>query len=536
MSADLNQWSTIHPLFGQATMPGWVPEEDRDRLNAYQKYDQIYWNDEKQYALRVLEGEQPLYIPNARIIVDTTSHYLLKGLKITCPNKATQEVIDNFLKREMFYSRFHTAKQSGVARGDWVYHMTANPGKAAKSRITLTSIDPATVFPVYDPDIPERMIACHIARPWREPGDPKSYTRALTYRRVDGTFGETQKITRREAIYSNDEPWWGEDAIIQRTLLPEGDLDSRIKSLPIYWFKNRSWQGDDFGSSELRGFEQILENISQNSTDISAALSLEGLGVYATDGGRPVREDGTEIDWEVAPGRVMEVPQGSYFRRVEGVGSITPAKDQIDYLEDRVNKAAGLSDVALGNVDPVTAASGIALAIHFQPTLAKIEIRDQHGIDILTQLFFDWKTWYEVFEKESLDGDIIPVIGEKLPLDRTARLNELNNMFDRKAISKQFYRDEMEKLGYTFPEDIEKQIQEESQAAAEAARQAFVASQGGQDAVDAANAANNQDSAGKKPTGTGGPNNRQTTLPQPTGNGSNNRNRPNESSGSEAKH
>jgi hypothetical protein len=59
-----------------------VSEEERDRVASYLKYDELYWNDETQFALRVLEGESPIYIPNARTIVDTTSHYLLKGLQI----------------------------------------------------------------------------------------------------------------------------------------------------------------------------------------------------------------------------------------------------------------------------------------------------------------------------------------------------------------------------------------------------------------------------------------------------------------------
>jgi hypothetical protein len=156
-------------------------------------------------------------------------------------------------------------------------------------------------------------------------------------------------------------------------------LPPSITTIPVYWFKNIDWEGQKFGSSELRGFEGLLRGVSQAGTDQSAALSLEGLGVYATDGGRPVDESGTETDWEVAPGKVMEVPTGSYFRRVEGLGSLKPSMDHINYLESKLREAGGLSDVALGRVDVQTAQSGIALAIKFMPTLAKIEERDQAG-------------------------------------------------------------------------------------------------------------------------------------------------------------
>src|SRR6187402_3503831 len=130
MSDDPDQWSTTKAYVGkEASLMTWVPEDDRPRLAAYFQYDDMYWNDPRQFALRVLEGEEPVYIPNARTVVNTTAHYFLKGLEITCTVERTKQALDDLLKREMFYSRFNDAKVSGVARGDWVLHMTANPTK-----------------------------------------------------------------------------------------------------------------------------------------------------------------------------------------------------------------------------------------------------------------------------------------------------------------------------------------------------------------------------------------------------------------------
>ena len=136
MSED-NQWSSTKPYLGSNVMAAmtWVPEEDRARLAAYDKYDQMYWNDPRQFALRVLDEESPVYIPNARTVVNTTSHFLLKGLDIHTEDATTAKALDDFLEREMFYSRFDSAKQTGIARGDYVFHMTANPNKAAGTRI-----------------------------------------------------------------------------------------------------------------------------------------------------------------------------------------------------------------------------------------------------------------------------------------------------------------------------------------------------------------------------------------------------------------
>ena len=526
MSDDPDQWSTTKAYVGkEASLMTWVPEDDRPRLAAYFQYDDMYWNDPRQFALRVLEGEEPVYIPNARTVVNTTAHFFLKDLELSCTDDKTKLALDKFLKREEFYSRFNDAKVSGVARGDWVLHLTADPKKEAGSRVSLTVVEPMDVFPIWDEDQPGKMIGCHIAMSYIPPKDDdpeqKMRLRRLTYRLEEDEQG-TKRVTREEGIYVIDNTLSlagvqeGKAKLI-KVILPKGYLDASITAIPVYWFKNQAWGGDDYGSSELRGMERLTEVISQGSTDVTGALSLEGLGVYATDGGRPVEQDagGTmvETDWEVAPGKVMEVPSGAYFRRVDGVGSITPAIDNIAYLEKKIHGALGLSDVALGDVEATVAQSGIALAIKFLPTLARLESRDKAGLSKLTHLFYDWKTWHGVFEKELLTGDIVPVIGEKLPMDRVAKLNELNNMMDRKIISTQFYRDEMEKLGYNFPDDIQQQIDDEIDKAFERQMQNMMA------------AAAQQNSGDDESSG--------STLPS-GGNKSNNKNAPNESKGTEA--
>lgn len=519
---DFGPYSSVKPLISD--MPTWYPDDHRDRVAAYLKYDELYWNDDLQFPLRVLVGEQPLYIPNARTVVDTTAHYLLKGLQLTVEdpekNTALKTALDDFTKREMFYSRFHIAKHSGVARGDFALHLTADPSKPAGSRLSLNSVDPCMVIPIYDDDDLDKLVRVHLVDVYVDAEDSATQKlKKLTYEyvEVDGQ----KRVSRSEGIYKLDQKWWGQEPNLIKTTIPLGLLPESITTIPVYWFKNIDWQGQQFGSSELRGYEKLLQGVSQAATDQEMSLALEGLGVYATDGGAPVNDKGQEEDWQVSPGKVMEVPSGAYFRRVEGVGSVKPSMDHIDYLERKLYQSAGMTDVALGQVDVVTAQSGIALAIKFMPTLAKIEERDQAGVEKVTQLFFDWKAWHQVYEGEALTGDILPVIGQKLPDDRTAAVNELNNMVDRGIISKKYYRQEMQKLGYVFPEDIESEIHDEKMQEAE--EKAAAAPQPlQQNAMDAANGNI------PPPPGRGG----NGTLPPP-GSKSNNKNRPNESKGTE---
>lgn len=471
-----SQWSTLAGLPSDTNIGAWIPQEDQERVKAYRKYDQMYWNDPRQYSLRVLEGEDPIYVPNARTIVDTTSHYLMKDMVLRVPQPDHFSTLalrlQEFLDRETFYARFQVAKHTGIARGDFVFHLSANPLKQRFSRISLNSVNPSSVFPVWDSNSPDKMVACFLVEPIYvigEDGQTETQVKKLTYRLVEA-LGQ-RRVFREEAVYRVSPPWYSEDAentsYLRHTIAP-GLLDVNINTIPVYWFKNLPWDGQTYGSSDLRGIETILKAISQGTTDTQGALSLEGLGVYATDGGRPIDDNGNEVNWEISPGKVMEVPPNSKFWRVQGVGTISPMKEQLERLEKKMHEGAGLTAVALGGGDIPIATSGVALTIQFSPTLAKIEERDIFGVARLNQLFYDWKVWHQAFEQEILEGEIVPELGAKLPVNRVELVNELNNMLDRRVISTRYYRDQMAILGYKFPDSIESDIVEDVELAAKA--------------------------------------------------------------------
>lgn len=464
----MTPYSTVMPLIG-ADRATWVPEEEAERISSYQKYDELYWNHQGAFKLTMRGTEdRPIYVPEPRAIVDATAHFLLKGLDIKIDgvefNDPKYAVFKAFLKREKFFTRFHTAKHAGVVRGDYVIHIVADPTKPPTSRISMATVDPASYFPVWDDIDPDKKIGVDLVEQYLTE-DNYVRLKMQSYRYV--VIQGRRRVSSKTVVVELDQWWNPREQKITEVINDEKLLPESILTIPVYAFKNIDWDGQPYGSSELRGFERIFSAINQSISDEELALALEGLGVYATDAGAPENDDGEEEDWVIAPAKVLELPSGSYFKRVEGVGSIQPMQDHIKYLTEGLYKAAAHFEP--GKVQVTEAESGIALALKFLPTLAKIEQRDLEAVGTLEQMWFDLRGWFQAYENVLIEQDFVVTLGEKLPRNRTAELNELNNLLDRKVVSRKWYRAKMrEKFGYDIPEDIDNEILEEEKALAEA--------------------------------------------------------------------
>jgi hypothetical protein len=361
-------------------------------------------------------------------------------------------------------------------------------------------------FPEYDPDDLNRIIAVNLVELIvAEDQEGGVIIHRQRYSYDQPAAGENRKVISQEATYKAKQWWDGKTQVRIQQISAPFFLPDPINTIPVYAYKNKPWQGQPFGCSELRGHESLQARINQSTTDEDVALALEGLGVYATDAPQPTRViDGREtvIPWVIAPGFVAEVPTGSYFRRVEGLKSVEPFQAHIKFLQDSMYEATATFRPT--EVDAQVAQSGIALAIKFLPTMAKLEERDLLGVSKTQQMTHDLKAWFMAY-----DGVTIPeteealiTLGDKLPEDKAAKLNVLNNMLDRKTVTKEWYREQIHELyGLEIPDNMEKLLEDEARAAMELQQEMMP----------------------------------DTGIDGGTDNQSNNRNRPNESGGTEAK-
>jgi hypothetical protein len=115
--------------------------------------------------------------------------------------------------------------------------------------------------------------------------------------------------------------------------------------------------------------------------------------------------------------------------------------------------------------------------LQMAPMLAKVGEKDQLVADTHDQMFFDLVNgWFPAYESTSFgDARVRACFGDKLPVDRKAKFDELLAMLNAKIISVPFFRAEMTKLGYKFPEDMDADILKTTQALSQATLDPFAA-------------------------------------------------------------
>lgn len=474
MANDFTPYATGRSMFGQVTKPSFISDSlEIERLQSYLLYEELYWNAPDIFKLSMRgTNSMPIYVPSGRTIVDTSNRYTANNFALNIRTRtgapvnndvlAARIAMSDLFARERFLAKFLGAKRYCQIQGDWIWHITADPAKPVGTRLTLTTLDPSMYFPIRDPNNVEKILGVMLAEEVSEDGDPAIHR--LMYRKVVGT--STVTITVQEDIMSI-ENWQDIEATPVRVVKASTALPPEITSIPVYHTKNFEEPNNPFGSSEMRGLETIMAAINQTMSDEELALALEGIGQYVTDAPHPVDpRTKNPVSWQLGPGSVNHIPPGHKFDRVGGVGNVSPYGDHYDRLWNAMKWASASPDIAVGTVDVTIAESGIALALQMAPILAKAAEKDELITSTHDQMFFDILTmWYPAYEETSF-GDVTVecLVGEKLPIDRAARFQELNDMLDRGVIDTEYYRMEAAKLGYVFPEDMANRVAAERKA------------------------------------------------------------------------
>jgi hypothetical protein len=462
-------WSTVAALI--TAKPSWVPALDQQRVLAYDQYDSLYWNNNTNLRLimRGTDDLRPIFVPEARTIVEATHRYVGTGFtfKVSTDTgspssqEAAKAAFTALFRRERLTSRYNDNKRFGLVRGDWCWHVQADPEKEQGKRLRILPVHPGNYFPVFESDMidggdPDKIVKVHIAE--RIVGtDGKPFVRRQTYERF-----EDSPIIWSSCYTFDEEKWFVEGGKPLEEILAPTPLDPLITAFPVYHIKNRTEPLNPWGSSELRGLERIVAALSQSVSDSDMALALEGLGVYYTESAGTFRDqNGDLVDPQLFPGTIL---RGTKLERVQGIGSLGPYGEHIERLIRFCRESSGTPDAAVGKVDVAVAESGVALLLQLGPMLAKAGEADAHIIDVHTQMFYDLvQGWFPAYEQLNFtDAEVLPVLGAKVPPNVAAAITQSSALVVAGIMSKQTAREYLATLGVPFAADEEARLEAEA--------------------------------------------------------------------------
>lgn len=501
-------YETAAPL--ERSAPGYVTaEDDIARVRAYATYEDIWNNVPTAFEALLRAGDDPLarrYVPVVRDIIEATNRYLAQDMETVwepLPGATVTEEqmtewrarLASFWAREEVGIKFLSNKRWTLIKGDGILHLTADSSKPEGQRVRLTEVEPEQYFPIWDPADGERVLGCYLASIVLN-DEGEEVVQRIEYRRVlneeqsaDLNGAPVGSIFYRLGFFELDgwddrdpddelapvdPPEWAMPAEGAPDPFAGFALAPVITTLPVYHIRNRRRGGKAgrFGVSEMQGLESVFAGIIQNTSDEDLTVAMDGLGVYWTNSGKSRDERGQEIPWSIGPATVAELEPNGQMGRIQGVNSVQPYQDHISYLTNVARGANGAPAVASGQVDASTAMSGIALRIHFMPTLAANAEREVEMASKWTHLLYDllnmWFPTYEGWQPLPLQPSV--VFGDPLPPDRQAIIAEVSALLSPvQLVSKQWAAEYLaERLGYKFPKGMLEDAAAEAQAALDA--------------------------------------------------------------------
>jgi hypothetical protein len=143
---------------------------------------------------------------------------------------------------------------------------------------------------------------------------------------------------------------------------------------------------------------------------------------------------------------------------------VIPYQDHISYLHEQLDLGSGTPAIAKGDVDVQVAESGVALAIRMGPMMARVSEKEQDITDVTSNMMYDLRKWAQAYEPtvRSVMEEIrwIPTYGEKIPINRKQRFQEIMQLVENKMVSRKWAKAELVKIGFDLPDSYDDMMNE----------------------------------------------------------------------------
>ena len=434
------------------------------RLNRYSMNWAMYLG--HHYSYRRQTGESQIVLNYFRAITDFINNFTFgKGVEFRSP-KETEAIVPDLLERVWEVDNNKATVlweigQQGAVSGDCFIKIAYEEayqdaaGRVHPGRVRILPLNSSFAFPEFHPHDRERLIRFKLK--YRFWGTSLEGTRQVfTYTEIltDDTIEE----------YINDEM-----------------IDSRpnpLGTIPVIHIPNIRISGSPWGLSDCDQIVSINRTYNEVSTDIADIVNYHAAPVTVIIGAKASQlEKGANKVWG-------GLPKDARVENLEGgAQGLKGAMDFLGMLKKAMHELTGVPETALGQAQPISNTSGVALAIQFQPLMNRYHqkiIQYAHGLERVNELIllnlavkepetFIWdpnssSTPLKPGQVDRLDpSDPITFrsyihFPPPLPLDKLILLNEVQTMMTLGLESKE---GALRSLGEAFPAEKLTEIRQE---------------------------------------------------------------------------
>jgi len=326
-------------------------------------------------------------------------------------------------------------------------------GMYHEGRVRVIPINPSHCFPEYHPHDRDRILRFKLK--YRFWGTSPEGTRQVY------TFTE---ILTDDSIeqYINDE-------LIDQYENPLGII-------PIVHIPNMTISSSPWGQSDIWDIIPLNREMNEKMTEISDIINYHAAPVTIITGAKASQlERGPKKVW-------AGLPKDAHVYNLESRGEMAGAIEYISFLKKAMHEITGVPETALGQFQPVSNTSGVALSIQYQPMMNRFNMKRIHftkGLEKINELII---RTCAVFEPETLiynptlgeppEQDQLPQLDpadpltyrtqthwpEPLPIDVLIKLNEVQA---KMALGLESKEGALRTLGEEFPREKLSEIFEE---------------------------------------------------------------------------
>lgn len=307
---------------------------------------------------------------------------------------------------------------------------------------------------------------------------PHDRTRLIRFKLKYRFWGTSMEGTRQVYTYTE---------IITEDVVEEYLNDTMISQrenplgvIPIVHIPNTLISGSPWGLADIADIVSLNREYNEKACEISDIINYHAAPVTIITGGK-------SSNLEKGPKKVWSIPakEAQVFNLEGGVAAVGPAMEYLESIKRAMHEITGVPESALGQMQPISNTSGVALSIMYQPMMQRYHMKQMtytvgfqriNELILRTSFYFDPDSLRFDPTTEGTISDVTPdqppVLDPEdplvyktfihwpppLPVDKLIVLNEIQA---RMALGLESKRGALAELGNEFPDEKMGEIFEE---------------------------------------------------------------------------